>query len=1125
MTRAALLAYIDNNVYPNANNEITALMVRDVLHRMVDFLGDAATYGVGDVALNNGGLVTGGAVQSAINTTLSSAIMFQGVTTTPLTDGSTNPNITIDGESYTAHRGDEVIYGGKEFLWTGTMWQQLGDEESWAAKTITISAGTGLTGGGNLTQNRTLSLSQDSIEKLALAASAYQLPGTGIPLADLASGVQSSLGKADSAYQLPQGGIPKTDLASAVQNSLGKADTVAGYFSNDKLKLQNLPDLYVARTQVSGTAANKTLYGVNGISAAAAADANDKSLIEWDDTNKVWHVHGGIYAEGVLSGGGLSQSSPGGGGGGLDPALMWKYLTNDPTLPSNPYANTKIAEAHLPDLNPGTGISASYSGNLYLNLSLNYSAVAGQLGLSGMAYKPANQQTIIDALGYTPANASALNDYVTLATAQTITGRKTYHNTGIFNLDGVGSYNEGIRCNLSNYSDPWASVVIGGAYDSVSGRGEGVWTLCTNSKNFYFGHDGSSDATYGLSWTYTGALNFKTSAFTNNGNTIWHSGNFTPGNYVTLAGAQTITGAKTFTQDIVSQGSIYLTTTATAASNPTYISAGPGYSSASGKYGVRILATDQSDSQCGLGSDVVGDKIFDFSVIGGRNTSSYNGFISFVFHDVNSTNYTRAGYFNYHGDFYVTRNIYEGGALLSNKYLALSGGTLQADAGNFFNLNATSSANCWQYFRVGGTDKASVGYYNGLAFVANEATYARIGVNDAGVPQYWPSTNSADAKTLYHSGNLTKSVLTGLLDASGGYYLPLTGGTMTGHISWGDVYKNEANGWAFTEGLAILSSVNRSDTGSFANYSTALSVQGRYGFQIGVTNNISDIRFRINGTNSIWYKLWNEGNSNKSDVAWACSTLTASSTISTAAGNSIYIGTPGSSGTSSNAGYISAGPGYSINSGRYGVRVLACDQSDAQTGLGQDCVTPTGWSNAYNFCLVGGNSPSSDYGYISFVTHKAYSTSYRYLGGFYDNAGTVTFQVIGTVHASTGIWTEGYLSGGGLSQSSDQRLKRFIEDFSYTPDLLMALRPREWDWNDKTPMMGHAAGFVAQEVEGLLPYMVDDTREYLALYYDQFHALEVSALQDHERRIVELEKAVEDRDRQIAELRKRLNMN
>lgn len=60
---------------------------------------------------------------------------------------------------------------------------------------------------------------------LGKADSAYQKPGTGIPATDAATAVQTSLGKADSAYQKPGGGIPSSDMATAVQTSLGKADS------------------------------------------------------------------------------------------------------------------------------------------------------------------------------------------------------------------------------------------------------------------------------------------------------------------------------------------------------------------------------------------------------------------------------------------------------------------------------------------------------------------------------------------------------------------------------------------------------------------------------------------------------------------------------------------------------------------------------------------------------------------------------------------------------------------------------------------------------------------------------------------------------------------------------------
>ena len=261
-------------------------------------LGAAASYGIGSVASGDTGLVTGGSVYSAINSALSSVLKFVGVTTTVITDGSTTNPVIINGSSYTAVTGNVVLYGAKEYLWTGSAWEEMGDEASWALKTVTISAGTGLTGGGNLTANRTISLSPATIASLALA---------------------------DSAYQLPQGGIPKTDLASAVQTSLGNADTIAGYFSGGKLKFANLPDLYIARTKVRSSGANDTLLGITALSNASASDASDKSRIEWDATNQAWHFYGNLYTDGWWSGRGVSPGG-GGGGGGIDPAAMWSLL-------------------------------------------------------------------------------------------------------------------------------------------------------------------------------------------------------------------------------------------------------------------------------------------------------------------------------------------------------------------------------------------------------------------------------------------------------------------------------------------------------------------------------------------------------------------------------------------------------------------------------------------------------------------------------------------------------------------------------------------------------------------------------------------------------------------------------
>lgn len=63
---------------------------------------------------------------------------------------------------------------------------------------------------------------------------AYTKPSGGIPKTDLASTVQTSLGKADTAYQKPSGGIPANDIASGVVPAVDNTLTVSGAAADAK---------------------------------------------------------------------------------------------------------------------------------------------------------------------------------------------------------------------------------------------------------------------------------------------------------------------------------------------------------------------------------------------------------------------------------------------------------------------------------------------------------------------------------------------------------------------------------------------------------------------------------------------------------------------------------------------------------------------------------------------------------------------------------------------------------------------------------------------------------------------------------------------------------------------------
>lgn len=102
---------------------------------------------------------------------------------------------------------------------------------------------------------------------------------------------------------------------------------------------------------------------------------------------------------------------------------------------------------------------------------------------------------------------------------------------------------------------------------------------------------------------------------------------------------------------------------------------------------------------------------------------------------------------------YNGNTLYHTGNFNPANYLPLSGGTLTAFDSPL--ALSSTSARVFQLFKVGTSNKGSIGYANGLMYIGNDTgNYARIGVNDNGIPQYWSDNNAANAQTLIHSGNI-----------------------------------------------------------------------------------------------------------------------------------------------------------------------------------------------------------------------------------------------------------------------------------------------------------------------------------------------------------------------------------
>lgn len=87
--------------------------------------GGAATYATVNTLSNTVGNHT--TEIAALKSAVTGGVHFIGISTTAITDGGTEAP-TIDNAAKTPTKGDVVIYDTKEYIWTGSLWKELGDQ-------------------------------------------------------------------------------------------------------------------------------------------------------------------------------------------------------------------------------------------------------------------------------------------------------------------------------------------------------------------------------------------------------------------------------------------------------------------------------------------------------------------------------------------------------------------------------------------------------------------------------------------------------------------------------------------------------------------------------------------------------------------------------------------------------------------------------------------------------------------------------------------------------------------------------------------------------------------------------------------------------------------------------------
>ena len=114
-----------------------------------------------------------------------------------------------------------------------------------------------------------------------------------------------------------------------------------------------------------------------------------------------------------------------------------------------------------------------------------------------------------------------------------------------------------------------------------------------------------------------------------------------------------------------------------------YLSAGGGYSTNSGRLGLKLVSIDQSDIQAGIGVDLTGFT-YETTISTGRLSDTTPSYITFATHNSESSSYKRLGYFKASGDTDPSVLFHVGGTIEASKFI----GSLQGNASTATNANA-----------------------------------------------------------------------------------------------------------------------------------------------------------------------------------------------------------------------------------------------------------------------------------------------------------------------------------------------------------------------------------------------------------------------------------------------------
>ena len=277
-----------------------------------------------------------------------------------------------------------------------------------------------------------------------------------------------------------------------------------------------------------------------------------------------------------------------------------------------------------------------------------------------------------------------------------------------------------------------------------------------------------------------------------------------------------------------------------------------------------------------------------------------------------------------------------------------------------------------------------------------------------------------------------------------------------------------------------------------------------------------------------WNKVYHSGNSNLSTVPWNCSSLSANGSITAGSQvNAVSIELGKATGTFNHGGYIDFH--FSGSTEDYTSRIIESASGKlhlvaslvrigngpsvtfAMSGTSYDYI----WTEYPGAALIlgtadGGGTNSSNS--AIFIKGKKV-----YIGG--TETGNNALNVLGVAHATTGIYSDGYVSARRQDTSSDIRLKTDFRPIAGALEYIRGTHFTRFRWKDGS---GESVGIIAQEEQSReYGFLVRSHGEIGHLTYDYAAstALLGAALQEEDEKVEALKKRVKELENKLDRLK------